>query len=400
VLLVEVLMVPAAALLYDLPMWDVICRSVVLFLGTFGFVTLGTFYAAMASRLRAREVLLPLLLFPMLVPLLVAAVQATGAILNGDLMGQLGSWIRLLIVFDVIFFLGTVRLRARDRGLRYDDAISTGPRRDARPRWLPVRLVRGLFLRGAQAIGCCCSRSRTATWAPAEDHVRARAVGVGLDDRVLRALRREHAVPVEAASEARPGGGGRGRGRRVPHGMTLALGSIWGRPTWGIWWTWDPRLTTTAILLLIYVGYLALRAFTEDEDRRARWSAAVGILGFLNVPIVYMSVRWWRTIHQVQSTPDTVDPNYVLSLRLNAFAFLFLFIFFVGMRYYIARLERARAAHLEEDSTGGGKSMSEWFYIRLALGLTWVVHGGYTVLLHRGAAAGRHCVEPGMGGEE
>jgi heme exporter protein B len=82
--------------------------SVVLFLGSFGFVTLGTFYAAMASRLRAREVLLPLLLFPMLIPLLVAAVQATGAILDGDLMRESGSWIRLLIVYDVIFFLGAL----------------------------------------------------------------------------------------------------------------------------------------------------------------------------------------------------------------------------------------------------------------------------------------------------
>jgi heme exporter protein C len=135
--------------------------------------------------------------------------------------------------------------------------------------------------------------------------------------------------------------------------LTLALGSIWGRPTWGIWWTWDPRLTTTAIMLLIYAGYLALRAFTEDEDRRARWSAAVGILAFLNVPIVYMSVRWWRTIHQVQSTPDTVDPNYVIGLRLNAFAFLFLFVFLVGSRYYVARLERARAALLEDEALVG-----------------------------------------------
>lgn len=109
VLLVEVLMIPIAALLYDIPIWTVVLPlSAVLFLGTLGFVTLGTFYAAMASRLRAREVLLPLLLFPMLIPLLVAAVQATGAILDGDFMGQLGSWIRLLIVFDVIFFLGAV----------------------------------------------------------------------------------------------------------------------------------------------------------------------------------------------------------------------------------------------------------------------------------------------------
>jgi heme exporter protein B len=109
VLLVEVIMVPAAALMYDIPVWSVMLPlSVVLFLGSFGFVTLGTFYAAMASRLRAREVLLPLLLFPMLIPLLVAAVQATGAILDGDLMRESSSWIRLLIVYDVIFFLGAL----------------------------------------------------------------------------------------------------------------------------------------------------------------------------------------------------------------------------------------------------------------------------------------------------
>jgi heme exporter protein B len=109
VLLVEIVMVPLAAILYDIPVWEVMLPlSLVLFLGTFGFVTLGTFYAAMASRLRAREVLLPLLLFPMLIPLLVGAVQATTGILNGDLMGQSGAWIRLLVVFDVIFFLGAL----------------------------------------------------------------------------------------------------------------------------------------------------------------------------------------------------------------------------------------------------------------------------------------------------
>lgn len=137
-------------------------------------------------------------------------------------------------------------------------------------------------------------------------------------------------------------------------GLTLALGSIWGRPTWGIWWTWDPRLTTTAVLFLIFASYLALRSFVDEDDRRARWSAAVGILGFLNVPIVYMSVRWWRTLHQVQSSPETVDSPYVLGLRMNAFAFLFLLIFFVGLRYHIAKVERAAEAKLEEAALTGG----------------------------------------------
>lgn len=106
VLLVELILLPTAALLYDLPIARfVVPLGAVIALGTIGFVTLGTFYAAMASRLRAREVLLPLLLFPMLIPLLVAAVEATGAVLAGDAMGDAGAWMRLLVVFDVVFLV-------------------------------------------------------------------------------------------------------------------------------------------------------------------------------------------------------------------------------------------------------------------------------------------------------
>jgi heme exporter protein B len=109
VLLVEAVLVPLAAFLYDIPIWNAILPlAVVLFLGTVGFVTLGTFYSAMASRLRAREVLLPLLLFPMLIPLLIAAVEATDAILAGDLMDASGGWLKVLVVFDIVFFVGAL----------------------------------------------------------------------------------------------------------------------------------------------------------------------------------------------------------------------------------------------------------------------------------------------------
>jgi heme exporter protein C len=136
--------------------------------------------------------------------------------------------------------------------------------------------------------------------------------------------------------------------------LTLMLGSIWGKPTWGVWWTWDARLTSTAVLLLIFVGYLALRSFTEDHERRARWSAAVGILGALNVPIVYMSVRWWRTLHQVQSTPSTVDPAYAWGLRLNAIVFLLILIYFVRTRYNAARMERDAERRIDAAALAGG----------------------------------------------
>jgi heme exporter protein C len=140
----------------------------------------------------------------------------------------------------------------------------------------------------------------------------------------------------------------------VLNGMTLALGMIFGKPTWGVWWAWDARVTSTLVLFLIFVGYLSLRQFVDDPERRAQWSAAVGILGAINVGIVYMSVRWWRTLHQMQSSPDTVDSIYVLALRVNAFAFLFLMIYFVRRRYEAMCLMRAAEHVAEAAALGGG----------------------------------------------
>ncbi|HEX9129502.1 MAG TPA: cytochrome c biogenesis protein CcsA [Gemmatimonadaceae bacterium] len=138
------------------------------------------------------------------------------------------------------------------------------------------------------------------------------------------------------------------------NGLTLILGMIWGRPAWGVWWVWDARLTSTLVLFLIFVGYLALRAFTEDPQQKARWSAAVGAIGALNVPIVYMSVKWWRTLHQPQSNPATLDPRYTMGLRLNAIAMLLVMIYFIRKRYEIARLERA-VEHMAEAAAMGDR---------------------------------------------
>ncbi|MGA9525299.1 MAG: cytochrome c biogenesis protein CcsA [Myxococcaceae bacterium] len=117
----------------------------------------------------------------------------------------------------------------------------------------------------------------------------------------------------------------------------VLLGAIWGRPTWGVWWTWDPRLTTAAILLVAYSGYLALRKFVEDPERRAVWSAVVGIIAFVDIPILWFSVKWWRSLHQIQSTPQTVDRPMVVPLRISAFAFLLLMIVFIWQRYRISQ---------------------------------------------------------------
>src|ERR1041384_5459417 len=119
----------------------------------------------------------------------------------------------------------------------------------------------------------------------------------------------------------------------------LISGSLWGRPTWGVYWTWDPRLTSTAIMAITFAGYLVLRAFIEDPETRARVAGLVATVGFLNVPIVYFSVKWWRTLHQVQSSPQTVDSAMVRPLRVMIVAFTLLACYLMSRRYLVASAE-------------------------------------------------------------
>lgn len=124
--------------------------------------------------------------------------------------------------------------------------------------------------------------------------------------------------------------------------LLLFQGSMWAKPTWGVYWTWDPRLTTTAIMVLTFVGVLVLRSLVTVPRKRMMTSAAATILAFVNVPIVYFSIKWWRTLHQPFSSPETVDSPMVLPLRISAFAMLFIAVCFITMRWRIAaaRLER------------------------------------------------------------
>jgi len=121
--------------------------------------------------------------------------------------------------------------------------------------------------------------------------------------------------------------------------LTIIEGSIWGKPTWGVWWTWDARLTLTAILLLIYSGYLMLRSLIDDEERAALSAAILGIIGFLDIPLIHMSVYWWRTLHQPPSIlrPDklpweNVHPAMLTALAINFVGFLLLYFYLLSLR--------------------------------------------------------------------
>ncbi len=126
-------------------------------------------------------------------------------------------------------------------------------------------------------------------------------------------------------------------------GVTIVTGTIWGKATWGIWWDWDPRLTTTALLFLIYAGYLLIRASLADRVRRARASAVIGIVGFANVPIVHFSVLWWRSLHQpptvIRPGDPSIDHLLLAELLASVLAFTVLFLYLLDRRL---DLERAR----------------------------------------------------------
>ena len=122
--------------------------------------------------------------------------------------------------------------------------------------------------------------------------------------------------------------------------LVCMQGSIWARPTWGVWWDWDPRLTTTAVLVFAFAGILALRQFVDDPMKRAVWSAVAVVIAYVDVPLVYFSVRWWNSLHQVQSTPQTVSRAFHWPLRINAFGVLFLMIGLIELRARVAWLRR------------------------------------------------------------
>lgn len=135
--------------------------------------------------------------------------------------------------------------------------------------------------------------------------------------------------------------------------LTLITGSIWGRPTWGVWWAWDARLTSTAILGVLALGYLALRRANDDPTLRARRSAVFAILSAINVPIIHFSVLWWKTLHQ-GATVFTANRTLLIhgimawTLLISFVAFTLLFFWLLRARYRLeVSRDRARSVALE-----------------------------------------------------
>jgi heme exporter protein C len=131
--------------------------------------------------------------------------------------------------------------------------------------------------------------------------------------------------------------------------LTLITGSIWGRPAWGVWWVWDARLTSSAILGVLALGYLALRRANDDVQLRARRSAVFAVLVAINVPIIHFSVQWWKTLHQGATVFNS--NRHLLIHGLQAWTLLISFIAFTMLFFWLLRY-RYRLEVQREDLAG------------------------------------------------
>lgn len=140
--------------------------------------------------------------------------------------------------------------------------------------------------------------------------------------------------------------------------VVLITGPIWAKPVWGIWWTWDARLTLTFVLWLLFVAYLMLRSYVINPGRSAVLGAVVGIIGFVDVPVDYMAIRWWRTQHPqpviAGGSDSGLDPRMWVALLVTWGAFLCLFAYLMrqylrlaALRREVAQIQRRRGRHGE-----------------------------------------------------
>jgi len=130
--------------------------------------------------------------------------------------------------------------------------------------------------------------------------------------------------------------------------IALWTGSLWGKPTWGTWWVWDARLTSELILLFLYFGFIALQASIDDPRRADKAGALLALVGVINVPIIYFSVKWWNTLHQGASVSLTKSPSMattmLTAMLIMTFGFWFYGIAAVLLRARCIMLERERGS--------------------------------------------------------
>ena len=121
--------------------------------------------------------------------------------------------------------------------------------------------------------------------------------------------------------------------------LILITGAIWGKPVWGVWWTWDAKLTTTLVLWFIYVGYLMVRAYGPAGTQGRRFASVIALIGAIDAPIIYKATDWWRSAHPERNVPSDLNEQMALTLLVSVLTFTVLYVYLLMERYSLRRSE-------------------------------------------------------------
>ena len=121
--------------------------------------------------------------------------------------------------------------------------------------------------------------------------------------------------------------------------LILVTGAIWGKPVWGVWWTWDPKLTTTLVLWFVYVGYLMVRAYGPAGGQGKRFASVIALIGAIDAPIIYKATDWWRSAHPDNNIPSDLDGRMLLTLLVSVVTFTFIYLYMLMERYSLRKSE-------------------------------------------------------------
>ena len=357
-LLIEVAVLVMATILFNTALLSVELIAIMM-LGTLGYVSLTTLLSTLGSRVRSREVLIPVLALPLLTPLLIAAVRATGGALDLPTGGE--AWLLLLAVFtawSVARQRAALPLRSGAMSAQAQPADTASRGAATRLALFALRPVIAVYgmrwtllppLTGAAMLAMLVGAVIVAPREAIEGEVQRifyihvpSAIAAYLCFFVVVAasiaLLRTRNLRFDAVARAAAGVG------VLFTALTLATGAIWGKPIWGTWWAWDARLTSTLVLLLIYSGYLLARSLSDRGDvQAARYAAVFAIIGFVDIPIINLSVRWWRTLHPdpivTRGLGDMALPNSMLVvLMLGMAAITLLALWLMALRSEVEQI--------------------------------------------------------------
>ncbi len=121
--------------------------------------------------------------------------------------------------------------------------------------------------------------------------------------------------------------------------LILVTGAIWGKPVWGVWWTWDPKLTTTLVLWFIFVGYLMVRAYGPAGTQGKRFASVIALIGAVDAPIIYKAADWWRSAHPQTNIPSDIDQRMLMTMMVSVVAFTVMYVYLLLERYSLRMSE-------------------------------------------------------------